>query len=135
MRVLIVEDDFTSRTLLQRFLKPYGESDIAVDGKEAIKAFQLALEEGRPYDLILLDIMMPEMDGQLVLQELRRMESEMGITGLDGAKIIMTTALTDSENVMTAFREQCDAYLVKPVTKSDLMSKLQELSLIEDESI
>jgi len=135
MRVLIVEDDFTSRTLLQKFLKPYGESDIAVDGKEAINAFQLALEEDRSYDLILLDIMMPEMDGQLVLQELRRMENEMGITGLDGAKIIMTSALTDSDNVMTAFREQCDAYLVKPVTKSDLMAKLRELSLIEEESI
>ena len=135
MRVLIVEDDFTSRTLLQKFLKPYGESEIAVDGKEAINAFQLALEEDRSYDLILLDIMMPEMDGQLVLQELRRMENEMGITGLDGAKIIMTSALTDSENVMTAFREQCDAYLVKPVTKSNLMAKLRELSLIEEESV
>ena len=47
---------------------------MAVDGKEAIDAFRMAIEEARPYSLICLDIMMPEMDGHEVLKEIRRIE-------------------------------------------------------------
>ena len=68
MKTLIVEDDFTSRLYLQELLKGYGPTHIAVNGKEAIEATHLALEAGEPYNLICLDIMMPEMDGQHVSQ-------------------------------------------------------------------
>ncbi len=84
MRILIVEDDFTSRRLLQKILAPYGECDIAVDGKEALEAFTLAVREGRRYRLICLDIMMPEMDGQQVLKKIRQMEKELGISPSGG---------------------------------------------------
>ena len=66
MRILIVEDDFPARKLLQTFLAPYGETDIVVDGEEAMEAFMIALDEGRPYDLICLDIMLPKKSGQSV---------------------------------------------------------------------
>ena len=49
MRVLIVEDDFTSRKLLQKFLSPYGDCDIAVDGKEALEAYKMSWEIGRAH--------------------------------------------------------------------------------------
>ncbi|HBN09144.1 MAG TPA: response regulator, partial [Cyanobacteria bacterium UBA8530] len=61
MRILIVEDDFTSRRLLQKILAPYGECEIAINGKEAVSAVELAWGEDAPYHLICLDIMMPEM--------------------------------------------------------------------------
>ncbi|HBR06758.1 MAG TPA: response regulator, partial [Desulfovibrio sp.] len=64
MNILIAEDDFTSRRLLQNILAPYGESMITVNGEEAVEAFTLALEQGRPFDLVCMDIMMPVMDGQ-----------------------------------------------------------------------
>ncbi|MCA1987263.1 MAG: response regulator, partial [Desulfovibrio sp.] len=64
MRVLIVEDDFTSRKLMQTILSPYGDCDVAVNGREAVEAFQNALNSAKPYDLVCMDIMMPEMDGQ-----------------------------------------------------------------------
>ena len=69
MKTLIVEDDFTSRLLLQELLKKYGRSHIAVNGLEAVEAVRLALDENEPYDLICLDILMPQMDGQLALRE------------------------------------------------------------------
>jgi len=131
MRTLVVEDDFMSRLLLQRLLKPFGESDVAVNGKEAIVAFRLALQENDPYKLVTLDIMMPEMDGQTVLKELRSMEAERGIGGLDGAKIVMTTALHDSKNIIQAFKSQCDGYLVKPIDRRKLVDQLQSLGLID----
>lgn len=63
MKSLIVEDDFTGRLLLQKLLAPYGECHIAVNGKEAISAFAMALESGERYDRVCLDIMMEEKDG------------------------------------------------------------------------
>ncbi len=64
MRILVVEDDFISRRLLCRFLERFGECDVAINGNEAVNAVEHALQAGAHYDLICLDIMMPEMDGQ-----------------------------------------------------------------------
>ncbi|MCX7747370.1 MAG: response regulator [Clostridia bacterium] len=130
MKALIVEDDFVSRRLLQAILSPYGHCDIAVNGIEAIEAFKLAFEEGVPYDLVCLDIMMPEMNGHEVLKTVRDYEIAMGKIGLDCAKVIMTTALSDFENIKSAFIEQCEAYLVKPIQKAKLLSVLENLELI-----
>jgi two-component system chemotaxis response regulator CheY len=129
MKTLIVEDDFTSRLLLQAILAPYGECHIAVNGREAIQAFRLARTEEQPYDLVCLDIMMPEMDGHAVLKALRACEAAEGILVGDGAKVIMTTALTDNGNVFTAFREMCDGYLIKPIDKAKLLKDLTSLGL------
>ena len=130
MKTLIAEDDFTSRLLLQELLKSYGPSHVAVNGKEAVDAARIALEAGEPYDLICLDIMMPEMDGQEALQQLREQEKARGILPSDCAKIIMTTALADIKNVMTAYSSLCDAYLTKPIQKAKLMEELRKLKLI-----
>lgn len=130
MKTLIAEDDFSSRLLLQKILAPYGETHIAVDGKEAIDAFKTALEINHPYDLICLDIMMPEMDGQAVLKEIRRLEKEKGTFVLDGVKVIMTTALSDYQNITEAFTAYCEAYLVKPIDKRKLLDEISNLGLL-----
>lgn len=130
MKTLIVEDEFISRKLLQSFLAPYGETDIAINGKEALDAFKLALNDNSPYDLMCLDIMMPELDGQSVLKEVRRIEEEREILGLDGIKVIMTTALSDPQNIKLAFKEQCEAYLIKPISKEKIVSLIKKLELI-----
>jgi len=130
LKALIVEDDFTSRIVLQNLLEPYGESHIAVNGKEAISAFKLATAQGKPYETILLDIKMTEMDGHAVLKEIRSMEEEAGIHGHDGVKIIMTSALSDKKNILQAFKSQCEAYIVKPVSQEKLDKHLEEFGLI-----
>ena len=130
MRILIVEDEFGSRKLLQKFLSPYGECDLAVDGQEAVDAFKLALKEEDPYDLVCLDIMLPKKDGQTVLKEIRQLEEKQGIEGLDGVKIIMTTALNDPKNIMEAFKSQCEAYIPKPISKQKLLEEMKGLGLV-----
>lgn len=126
MRTLIVEDDFISRRLLQSILSAFGASDVAVNGLEALEAFKLAIEEGNAYDLVCLDIMMPEMDGHDVLRKLREYEESMGRFGKDSATVIMTTALGDLDNIKKAFEEQCEYYLIKPVDKNKLVGIVRE---------
>jgi two-component system chemotaxis response regulator CheY len=130
MKTLIVEDDFTSRLLLQASLTPYGECHIAVNGREAVEAFRAAREQGQRYDLICMDIMMPEMDGQEALKQIRKLEDDADILSSDAAKVVMTTALDDIGSVMTAFKGLCDAYLMKPIDKAKLLAQLKSLHLI-----
>ncbi len=132
MKILIVEDDFVSRTVLQEMLNPLGLCHQAVDGREAVAAFQRALDEKAPYDLICLDIMMPNMDGQEALRQMRQLEKERGIGGSDMVKVIMTTALGDAKNIMAALvKGSCDGYLVKPIVREALLAKIRELGLIQ----
>jgi len=130
MKTLIVEDDFTSRVLLQKLLEGYGTCHFAVNGREVVDAARLAIGEGEPYDLICMDIMMPEMDGQKALAEVRHMEETTVVSGPCRAKIIMTTALADKANVVKACEQRCDGFLVKPIQKAKLEEYLRKLELI-----
>ncbi|WP_297426401.1 response regulator [Clostridium sp.] len=120
MKILIVDDEFIGRRILTSYLSKYGTCDMASNGLEAIEAFKLAYEEGEPYNLICLDIVMPEINGQDVLKQIREYENSMGIYGLDQAVIIMTTALGDFENIKKSALSKCEGYLVKPIDKEKL---------------
>ncbi len=130
MKSLIVEDDFTSRLILQEILKVYGPAHIAVNGREAVDAVEAALNASAPYDLVCLDIMMPEMDGQEALTKIRSLEEARGILSTNGSKIFMTTALEEPRDVVTAFKGLCDAYIVKPIVKGRLLAELRRFNLI-----
>ncbi len=130
LRVLIVEDDFTCRILLQEVMNRYGVCHIATNGFEALVAFQEAIQSGAPYDLVFLDIMMPEMDGQETLKRIRAIETDEGIMVGKGVRIIMATSHADSKNILESFNELCDAYLIKPIQVHKLISELKKLELI-----
>jgi two-component system, chemotaxis family, chemotaxis protein CheY len=131
MKTLIVEDDFISRRILKEILSPYGECDIAIDGEEAVQAFRLALDESASYDLVCMDIMMPNMDGQEALKLIRALEKERGESGAKETKVIMTTALGDPRSVVEAFyKGGATSYLVKPISKQKLLQELRNFGLI-----
>lgn len=130
MRILIAEDDLASRKVISKFLSSYGECDITIDGMEALEAFMLAWDEGRPYDLICLDIMMPELDGVKVLKTIRDIEKQKGAEEKKRARIIMTTALNDKESVFGAFETGCEAYAAKPIDLKKMVEVMKKLNLI-----
>ena len=130
MRILIAEDDFTSRKVLLKFLSEYGECDVTVDGMEAIDAYLMALEEDSPYDLVCLDVMMPVLDGYQALKNIRDIEREKKIPEEKTAKIIMTTALNEEKNVKKAFELGCTVYCAKTIDMVKLKSTLEMLGLI-----
>ncbi len=79
MKILIAEDDFVSRKFIFKFMSQFGDCDVTVDGMEAIEVFLMSLEEGDYYDLVCLDIMMPEVDGIKALKTMRKLEEERNI--------------------------------------------------------
>lgn len=131
MKILIAEDDFASRKFMLRFLSKYGECDVTVDGLEAVDAFTMALDADDGYDLVCLDIMMPELDGYQALKQMREYEKEKGISEEQGAKIIMTTALNEGRNVTKAFELGCVAYAGKPIDQDKFENVLRKLELID----
>ncbi len=131
MHALIVEDQFICRKVLQTILSKFGECEIAVDGNEAIEAFKLAWEENNPYNLICLDIVMPNINGREALKAIRDIENQMGVNDDQRVKIIMTTALDDADSVVESYKGGATAYLVKPVLKDKIIDELNRLGLIE----
>jgi two-component system chemotaxis response regulator CheY len=133
MKVLIVEDDFISRQVLRDIMKQYGDCDVVMDGEEAVQAFRLAWEDKAPYDLIMMDIMMPRKDGKQAVKEIRSIERENNILGSKEVKIVMTTALGDPKTVFESYY-QCGAtsYLVKPLTTDQVLEELHRLKLFSE---
>lgn len=133
MRTLIVEDDLVSREILENILKKYGLCDFALNGLEAIAVFRRALDETRPYDLICMDIMMPELSGQDALRQIRHIEKQMGVPAGDAVKVFMTTALSETEEVIDAlYKGGASAYFVKPIHIDHFIKELKSAELIQN---
>ncbi len=130
MKILLAEDDFVTRKFMVNFLSKYGECDVTVDGMEAVDAFMMALEDGEPYDLVCLDIMMPVMDGYQALVGIRNLEKERDIPQEKAVKVIMTTALNDESNVKMAFELGCTVYSGKPIDQERFEQAMKKLGLI-----
>jgi len=130
MKTLIVDDDIFNCKLLQSILKDYGECSIAMSGISAIQLFEEALKADEIYDLVCLDIMMPEKDGYETLRDMRALEQNQPTQTDKRSRIIMVTALEEQENKTKAFYENCDGYLVKPVERKLLEEMLSKMKLI-----
>ena len=131
MKCLIVEDVEFVREMMVFYLTGYAEIDTAADGVEALELFSQAIKENKPYQLVCLDIQMPNMDGQEALKQMRRIEQEAALPD-NKAVIIMTTASTDTKDIEEAIWEgDSTDYLVKPVKPEDLMAVLKKYRLIE----
>jgi len=130
LKMLIVEDDFPSCKILEEYLSEYGDCNTAANGVEGVEAFKNALDAGTPYELVCLDIMMPEMDGHEVLRTIRQIEQKHGIFDPGGVSVIMTTAKDRSRDMIEAFDEGCASYIVKPVDQEKLVVEMQKLDLI-----
>jgi len=130
MKTLIVDDDIFNCKLLQSILKDYGECSIAMSGISAIQLFEEALKTEETYDLVCLDIMMPEKDGYETLREIRVIEQNQPTQTGKRSRVIMVTALEEQENKTKAFYENCDGYLVKPVERKLLEEMLSKMKLI-----
>ena len=130
MRVLIVDDDYTSRVLLKALLAAYGDCDVAPDGDVAMRLFIASHEESFPYELITMDVNLPDAQGQEVVSRIRQWEEENTVfkTGSE-TKILMISFSGDAGDVVSSFSTGCEGYLVKPVSAAKLKEALLELGV------
>lgn len=118
LRVLVAEDSDTARVILSALIQKMGHHVIqASDGIEA-----LALYDERLPDIILTDVMMPELDGFGLLREIRSRQSRRWVP------VVFLTALDGSEKAAAALNEGADDYLLKPVQVNVLQAKLNAFS-------
>ena len=113
--ILVVDDNEINRDILVTRLASQGYDTLqAVDGEQA-----LAMVSRTTPDLILLDIMMPKIDG---LEVCRRLKSDPGLPYIP---IILVTAKGESENVITGLDAGADEYLVKPIDQAALVARVR----------
>jgi len=124
-KFLIVDDNFENRQLLAEILREVAVCDFAANGKEAVEAYNFALEQENPYSLILLDIELPEVDGLDLLGKIRESEKAAGIDLGDGVPIIIVTAY--EKRFLEAFNKGCDDYLLKPINADALLEKIANI--------
>lgn len=116
MKLLIAEDDLTSRTMLTMVTKSWGYKPIAVEDGEA--AWQ-ALQSEDPPRLLLLDWMMPKLDGLALCQRIRDQESQ------DPPFIVLLTARTETDDIVTGLDAGANEYISKPIANAELRARLQ----------
>ena len=124
--ILVVEDDESARELYKMALKDKAECDTVSNAREAVIAYSKAIRKGPRYDLILLDITLPDRNGIKVLEEIRYKEKKIGYKDHQKTPIIMVTGTSDKKTVIAACREGCDDYIVKPLGDGVLLSKIEK---------
>lgn len=130
MKTLVIDDEFTALTKMKAMLEKYGEVDPATCGEQAIALFEKSIAEANPYDLITIDIELPDMNGIELLKIFNQKESAWQTSW---AKKVIISASGTPDNVVKSAKNACDAFLVKPIKKETLNEKLIALGLIEPE--
>ena len=126
LKILLVENELTSRRTLNSFLHPIGEVDICVNGNIALTVAEKALENNQPYELIFLDIMISNLDGISILKKIRQLENQHGVKEHDNSKVIMTSANTDKDVILKAAQAGCTSYMIKPIDKKRLYNEIRK---------
>lgn len=114
-RILIVDDELDLLKMLQSIFKRDGYANILIasSGKEALKIFQ----KDQP-DMVILDIMMPEMNGLMVLKKIRETSA---------IPVLMLTARGEADDKFSGFENGADDYLVKPFLPKELLLRVQAI--------
>ena len=122
IRILVAEDDLRIRTVLDRLLQAVGyEVEACTNGREALDAI-----EARPFDLIITDINMPEMNGEELLNRIRENPATSGL------KVIVVST-ESNEGRIARLREKGAAFVHKPFTPERLREVVIEVTGISDE--
>jgi putative nucleotidyltransferase with HDIG domain len=135
MKILIVEDDAVSRKIMLRKFSGIGECTAVGSGKKALALYDSARKNDTPFDLMILDISMPDMDGIQVLSLLRKKEKKQKIKKADRIKIIMVTASMRMASIKKCISLGCNSYISKPFKTHKIYEEIENLGFDVPEEI
>ncbi len=130
MKILIVDDELVSRRKMEIILREFGACQAVENGNAAVRAFTEAIENGARFDLVTLDISLPDMDGTTVLKMIRELEKGNAIPEDKCAKVLMVTSHSDQATVMSSISAGCNDYIKKPFTLERILQKLEKIGLV-----
>jgi two-component system chemotaxis response regulator CheY len=128
MKILVVEDELVSRKKMMKILSDFGQCEGVINGKAAISAVQKAIDDEDYYNLITLDISMPDISGIDVLFRIRKMEQEKNLFPEEKTKILMVTAHSDIGTVKACVGK-CDGYVIKPFNQAVMVEKMKKIGI------
>lgn len=134
MNTLIVEDDKVSTKILANYLIKYGIVTTANSAEEAFAIYNDSAFSSMPYDLICLDLHLPECQGMEFLKVIRDAENNSGISLPLGVKIVIITSQDDDQTKASAQKFGCDSFITKPLNKDSLEKELKRLQLISQQN-
>jgi len=131
MKVLIVDDEAVSRAKLKLIMETFGDCETVESGTDAIASFRKSCQEKNPFDLVMLDIDLPDKDGTRVLSEIRAVEKALNGSYGKKVKILMATSMKDKNSIITCIQSGCNDYIVKPFDLNIIRTKLEKLGIQE----
>ena len=130
LNILIVDDSPSVRFHLRTLLAPHGHCDEAGDGSEAVTQCEASLQRGAHYDLIIMDLMMPEMDGFTAIQNIQALQERFNVPEEKRANIAILSCKDDPPSMLRAhYGVGVEHYLTKPFTKKTLFEILENMGL------
>lgn len=132
LKTLIIDDHPASISLLKNMLSDHCECFVATNGHKGIELFESAQGEGAPFEVVLLDIIMPGINGIETLKKIRKIElSNQGVqlfhsrAGVGLSRIIMQTSSEDPKDFLSSYLEgKCNGFINKPYSKDEIIEKV-----------
>ena len=124
MNILVIEDDSTTHELIKTILSAYNDVVIEETGMAGIERFTDAMINFTYFDVVMVDLGLPDIDGTYTLKLLKRFEKVKAINSSNQAKIIAMTATADENKVKECLMSGCSGFIIKPVTKENLNKAL-----------
>ena len=130
-RFLVVDDDEMGRLMLQDFLSEFAACDCAVNGREALDLFEKALAGGIPYDMLCVDLIMPEMNGLALIRKIRAIEKIHPFFSDIHTRIFVISASDSTwEKADLVLDNLCDDFITKPFNRDSLKADLYKYNLV-----
>ena len=131
MKILVIDDEMAALTKMKILMNEYGDCTMVTNGHQALQQCAKAIQSGAPFDLITIDIQLPEMNGIELLAAINKLENSRNS---QISKKIMVTASGTRDNLLKATFKGCDGFIVKPVRRDTIAEKMSSLGFTKRET-
>jgi len=131
MKILIVEDEYTSRMIIKSSLEKYGTCSIKANGTDTLKTIREAYQKNEPFDLICMDINLPDINGLKLVEKIRTIEINKDIPVEKQTKIFIITGHANKDAIKEASELKCNEFIVKPISEQKLKECIEKHGIMK----